>query len=92
MHIDEKRQHVLTRICKTKQGLKVKENDHTVILSEFKCNLKPSDKDVTKIYNLKSKECQAKFKKYASGTSMLSSAVTEEEDIDAVVKRFMKKF
>ena len=91
MHIDEKRKHVLTRIRKTKQGIKVKESDHNVLLSKFKCKVKPSDKDVTEVYNLKSKECQAKFKKYTSETNMLSSSVTEEGDIDTVVNRFMKK-
>ena len=92
MHIDEQRRHVLTRIRKTKQGIKVKESDHNVLLSEFKCKVKPSEeKNILELYNLKNKECQANFKSYTSETNMLSSTVTEEGDIDAVVKRFMKK-
>ena len=57
MHIDEQRRHVLTRIRKTKQGVKVKESDHNVLLSEFKCKVKPSEgKYDFELYNLKNKE------------------------------------
>ena len=63
MHIDNERKHVLTRIRKTKKGPKVKESDHNVLLSEFKCKInKKKSNDKVESYNLKNKECQAKFK------------------------------
>ena len=39
MHIDEERRHVLTRIRKTKHGIKVKESDHNVLIGEFNCKV-----------------------------------------------------
>ena len=62
MHIDEERKHVLTRIRKTKNGIKVKESDHNVLVSEFKCKVKHDpDKQVNEVYNLKNSDCQAEF-------------------------------
>ena len=92
MYIDEERRHVLTRIRKTKHGIKVKESDHNVLISEFNCKVKINKaKDTIEGYNLKNKECQAAFKKYTSETKMLSSTVNEHDDVDIVVNRFMKK-
>ena len=92
MTVDEKRNHVLTRISKTKKGVKIKESDHNVVLAEFTCKLKDSDKkDKPEVYILKNQECQANFKKYTSNTNMLSSTIDEQGDINKVIKRFMKK-
>ena len=92
MHIDEQRIHVLTRIGKTKKGLKIKESDHNILISEFNCKLiKGEDKDIIEVYKLKNKECQANFKKYTTETNMLSSTVDEDGDVDVVVNRFLKK-
>ena len=92
MHIDESRKHVLTRIRKTKKGISTKESDHNVLVTEFKCKVKHvKDKESKEMYNLKDKECQAKFKKYTSTTKMLSSTISDEGDINDSVERFMKK-
>ena len=92
MQVDEERKHVLTRIRKTKKGVKVKESDHNVLLAEFNCKLLERDESENEhAYNMKNKHCQANFKKYTSDTSMLSSTITEEGDINEVIKRFMKK-
>ena len=92
MHIDEEKKHVLTRCSKTKKGIKVKESEHNVIITEFKCNIKTDNvNDKIEVYNLKNKECQSQFKKYTEETTMLSSTINEEDDINKVIKRFMKK-
>ena len=92
MHIDENRRHVLTKIRKTKEGIKVKESDHNVIISEFQCKVKPNeDKNVTEFYNLKDREGQIKFKEYTSEIGMLSNTIKDDDDINVTVKRFMKK-
>ena len=44
MHIDEERSHVLSRIRKTKKGVKVKESDHNVLLAEFNCKIATKEK------------------------------------------------
>ena len=92
LNIDEEKKHVITKCINTRKGIKVKESDHNVLISEFKCNIK-DDKgtDKIEIYNLKNRECQLKFKKYTDETTMLSSSVDEEGDINQVIKRFMKK-
>ena len=93
MHIDEERLHVLTRIRKTKRGIKIQESDHNVILTEFDCKLtreKEKEKEEG-VYNLKNKECQQKFKLFTSNTKMISSTINEDGDVNEVTKRFMKK-
>ena len=90
--VDEKRNHVLTRITKSKRGIKVKESDHNVIITEFDCKTKDREENVKEdVYNLKNKTCQETFKKLTSETSMLSSSIEEKGDIDKVIKRFIKK-
>ena len=87
LNIDEEKKHVLTKCINTRKGIKVKESDHNVLISEFNCNVK-DDKgsDRLEIYNLKNRECQLKFKKYTDETTMLSSSVDEEGDINQVKK------
>ena len=64
MIVDEEKLHVLTRIRKTKKGIRVKESDHNVIVTEFDCRvLKPKEREDYSVYNLKNKQCQLNFKK-----------------------------
>ena len=63
-----------------------------MIVTELNCRVsKPEDEEDECVYNLKNKECQLKFKKYTSDTNMLSSTVDEEDNINRVIERFMKK-
>jgi hypothetical protein len=92
MEIDEDRKHVLTRCKKTKNGIKIKESDHNVLITEFICKVKAGEvvKKV-QIYNIKNKECQRNFKKYTNETNMLTNTVDEDGEINQVIKRFMKR-
>ena len=93
VHIDEERKHVLTKIHKTKNGIKVKESDHNTILTEFnhKVIAKPFEKKI-EVYNLKNKDCQKKFREYTSKTNMLSSIFDDTlANIDALTDRLVKK-
>ena len=92
MHIDEERKHVLTQIRKTKNGVKIKESDHNVMFAEFNCKIVEKDEDMKEeAYNLKNMKCQANFKRYTSNTNMLTSTINDEDDINEVIKRFLKK-
>ena len=52
--IDEKRNHVLTRISKSKRGIQIKESDHNVIITEFDCRAKDREENNREdVYNLK---------------------------------------
>ena len=90
--IDEERKHVLTRVKLTKDGPVKKESEHNVLISEFLFKINKSDKNPkSEVYNLKNLECQKKFKKYTSNTKNLSSIFNSKEDMNILVKRFMKK-
>ena len=92
MEIDEDRKHVLTRCKKTKNGIKIKESDHNVLITEFNWKVKAGEvvKKV-EIHNIKNKECQRNFKKYTNETNMLTNTVDEDGEINQVIKRFMKR-
>jgi exonuclease III len=65
VHIDEDRKHVLSKIHKTKRGVKVKESDHNSIITEFDCQIiTNTDEKKVEIFDLKDKDSQAKFKAY----------------------------
>ena len=42
------------------------------------------------MYNLKNKECQAKFKEMTSNSNMLTSAFENSEDLNTCTKQFLK--
>ena len=53
MHVDEQRKHVLTRISKSKKGVRMKESDHNVVIAEFECNpIDDKDNKKVEVYNL----------------------------------------
>ena len=61
--VDDRRDHVLKKLMKTKNGVKKTESDHNPIISKLKIQWnKHSKKQRTEMFNLKNKECQAKFK------------------------------
>ena len=88
--INEKREHVLTRITKTKDGSEYKESDHNII--ETRLNLSWSKEEAPAeeaMFNLKNKECQMAFKKETS-KSVLANIFEEESDLDKATEKFMK--
>ena len=92
VHIDEERKHVLRRIYKTKKGTKIKESNHNTITTEFNNKVTSDVKgEKTEFYNLKNKDCLAKFKAYTSKSNMLSSVFDSNDDIDVLTKRLVKK-
>ena len=90
-HVDEARQHVLTKITNTKKGSKKKESDHNVLQTEFKCELMKSSTEKVEVYNLKNKECQAKFKEYTSKDQVLSGIFNNNDDPDTATQVLIKK-
>ena len=91
MEIDEDRKFVLTKVAKTKNGVKVHHSDHNTILVEFNIMLEKHKHEKLEIYALKNKESQEKFKTYTSNTNMLSSIFNSDKDIDTLTNRFLKK-
>ena len=93
--IDDERKHVLTRITKTKKGIKIIESDHNVIFSRFKL---PWNKKLCKqrheLFNLKNEECQKVFKEAttaANNNNYLSEVFDQKEHINYLTEKFMKR-
>ena len=90
--IDEEREHVLTRLTKTKNGTVIKESDHNVIKTSIK--LSWSKRKIPKpeaLFNLKNKKCQKIFKDVTSNNNKLSKVFDEVDDLDKATEIFMKK-
>ena len=67
--IDDQRQHVLTKITKTRKGITQTESDHNVIFSNFKLLWNKKDKKQRQeLFNLKNEECQKAFRDATTGT------------------------
>ena len=91
VNIDEDRNHVLTRITKSKKGVIKKSSDHNVIVTKF--NLKWNRRkrgERIELYNLKNKECQNVFKTLTSDTNVLSSSFNSKDDINTCTNKFIK--
>ena len=92
IEIDEARKHVLTRIRRSKKGIKTKESDHNVIITTFNNKFTiDAREDKEEIYNLKNKDNQRKFKLYTSNTKMLSSVLDSKDNINILTNRLIKK-
>ena len=93
--IDEDRKHVLTKVVKTKKGVRKVESDHNPIITKINLNWsKETVKERIELFNLKNKECQAKFKIETSTESnkgMLSSVFDEEGDLNSIAQTFINR-
>ena len=92
VHIDEARKHVLTKIHKTKKGVRIKESDHNTIITEFDIKVMPKPlEEKDELYNLKDKDGQIKFKEYTTKVKFLSIIFDSNDTIDALADRLVKK-
>ena len=93
--IDDEREHVLTRITKTKKGIVKVESDHNMIYTHLKIPWNKKVKDQRReIYNLKNETCQKAFKEATSKENnkcYLSSVFEENDDINDATEIFMKR-
>ena len=90
--IDEDKKHVLTKIIKTKKGIKKVESDHNALISKLKFTWnKHLSKNKVEIYNLKNKECQKVFKEITSKSNDLSSLFLKDDNLNICTKKFLKR-
>ena len=90
--IDENGQHALTKIVKTKEGIKTKQSDHNSIVTKFNIGWnKKSKAERFEIYNLKNSEDQIKFKCLTNKNNELSDIFENVNDLDVATDMFMKK-
>merc|ERR1712115_415169 len=90
MLIDEKREHALTKVMKTRGETVIKKSDHNTILSKFKFSWK-KQKNINRmeIYNLKNIENQKIFKEKTDSGDDLSSIFDNEDRLDKATKIFL---
>ena len=93
--IDEERQHVLTRITKTKNGVVKVESDHNVILTHLKLSWSKMIKERRiEMFNLKNQDCQKMFKEATTAennSNYLSKVFDENDDLNKLTEKFMKR-
>ena len=93
--IDDERNHVLTRITKTKKGIVKVESDHNMIFTHLRMPWNRKVKSQRyEIFNLKNEDCQKEFKKattQVNNKGYLSSVFEENEDINIATEKFMKR-
>ena len=95
INIDDKRDHVLTKIVKTKKGVRKVESDHNTIFTRLKLAWNKRLKEQrTELFNLKNKECQETFRDAtteANNNKYLSSAFDDEKDLNESTNIFLKR-
>ena len=93
MIIDEKKEHVLRRVTKTKKGNVIKESDHNTIVTKLTLpwNKKKEKKSNEEFFNLKNGEGQKKFKEVTSNNNHLSKVFEDNNDLNEATNQFLKR-
>ena len=93
--IDDERKNVLTKLSKTKNGVRKVESDHNSIYTHLNLAWEKRFKiQRQELFNLKNKDCQEIFReatKVENNNHFLSSVFDEEEDLDKATNKFMKR-
>ena len=89
--IDEKRDHILTKIIKTKKGVKKVVSDHNVLISKFKLVWRKTKNAKIETFNFKNKDCQRRFRELTSSTVSMSSIFDTKDDLNMATKHFIKR-
>jgi exonuclease III len=91
IHIDEEREHVLTKIIKTKKHVKKTESDHNTI--QTKINLPWQQKEAlqVEIFNFKDTNSLKTFFKLTNETTQLTDIFKNDKPIEVQTKKFIKR-
>ena len=90
--IDDQQRNILTKISKTKQGIKRKESDHNSIITNFNLKVKNNEKvKQIEIFNFKDKKGLKKFCEITSNSSELSKIFDTKKSVGKQAKQFMKR-
>ena len=90
--IDEKRDHVLTKITKTKKGVIKKESDHHPMITKLALQWNRNmTRERFETFNFRNRESQEKFKEATTKTKDLSTIVSKDKDLNSCTKKFLKR-
>ena len=91
IHIDDNREHVLTKIVKTKNGKERTESDHNITNVKFNLTWTPSEQEQVTSFNYNDKEAKKNFKLETTNTQELTQIVDMNKPIDVVTNKLLKR-
>ena len=90
--IDEFKTNALTKIVKTKSGIKTSESDHNALISYFNIAWDTKVKaERVEMFNLKNSDGQMKFKEFTSEKGGFSDIFQSNDDLDIATEKFFRK-
>ena len=90
--VDEERNHVLTSLIKTKDGVKKTKSDHNVLVTKFKMKWTRKIKSSRmEVFNLKNKEDQKNFKEVTNNETYLSEVFDTNDDLNCATDEFINR-
>ena len=90
IHIDDRRQNVLTKIIKSKSGIKYQESDHNIIVTQLNLPWNEKRHKIIKIFLYNDKEAQKHFKLETTNTTELSKIIDMDKPINVVTKKLLQ--
>ena len=91
IHIDDERQHDLTKNIQTKGSLVYCESDQNIIITKLKMIWFPQESKTFEVFKYNDKEGKAKFKSLTTNTKQLSEIIDMKKSIHVVTKMFLKR-
>ena len=91
VHIDDKREYVLTKITKIKGETKNTESDHNIITTKFNLTWTLNEETIVEVFKYKDKESKDKFKHETTVTRELTKISEMEKPLHIVTNKLMKR-
>ena len=91
IHIDEKRQHVLTKNVKVGKLKKHIQSDHNIINTTFNLSWCLKENNVVEVFKFKDKKAKETFKEKTTTTNELTKIAKMDKPIEIVTNKFIKR-
>ena len=91
IHVDERRQHVLTKNVKVGAVVKNVESDHNLVNTRLNITWRQRENQVLEVFKYKDKAAQKLFKEETTKTKELTKIVNMNKPLDVVTNKFVKR-
>ena len=91
IHIDDRREHVLTKLVKKGSHTKKNESDHNIIETRLNIPWTTKFSESVEVFNFKDKESQERFYNATNETNHLSKIFSSEKPLEVQRKKFIKR-
>ena len=92
IHVDDKREHVLTKIVKKGKHKKKVESDHNIILTKINLPWKNKRVEAFEVFNFKDKESLEKFFNATNKCEELLNIFETNKSLEVQTKKFIKRY